>query len=77
MIGGGLKMGKRRGEKKKGVILHVFLSYHNSICQPAPPKKKQGTAYLKGWERLWSVSKEIWFSRLVQGWCSNLLRRWP
>ena len=29
------------------------------------------------WERLWSVSKEIWFSRLVQGWCSNLLRGWP
>lgn len=35
-----LKMGKREEEKKKGVILHVFLSYHNSICQPAPPKKK-------------------------------------
>ena len=29
------------------------------------------------WERLWSVSKEIWFSRLVQARSSNLLRGWP
>jgi hypothetical protein len=39
-------MGKRE-EKKKGVILHVFLSYHNSICQPAPPKKKPSTKILR------------------------------